>query len=232
MKNILNIILLFCFCQVFATDQMPDKVIYKGKEYTLAFDIFPMEDYFEKFPEKHPREIILKESPSKTIKFPSSGLWRGYIATYEIIGDELCLSDIEVRKENSDDYESIIHKIFPSGEKLKIDWLDGLFLLEGDYKEYNPQIHHHIYENYIHFEIKQARITKIKEFDLKGFEEYEKKQHNIFKLTSQYKEFLEYAEEIYYSQESYIKRRYKDLESLSYDYTKKYAVEYATEILD
>lgn len=75
MKNILNIILLFCFCQVFATDQMPDKVIYNGQEYSLAFDVFPMEDYFEKFSEKHPRNIIIQESQDEEVEIiTSSGL--------------------------------------------------------------------------------------------------------------------------------------------------------------
>lgn len=180
MKKILIIFLFFCCYQVFGTDQAPDKVIYNGKEYSLAFDVFPMEDYFKKNPEKHPKKIRLKESQDEEVEIVvSSGLWRGYVATFEIIENELYLKDIEIIKDMNGNYESIIHKIFPNGKKLKIDWLDGDFRLNGKFKNYDNDEGVR-FESYIHLKIKKDKIVTIKELNHQELKEYHIKEIKLF----------------------------------------------------
>jgi len=78
MRNILLFVLLFFTCEAFATAQAPDFLIYKGE--TLELDVNPLEEYFEKNPDRR-----LKDAPI------SSGLWRGYIATFEFKKNVLTL---------------------------------------------------------------------------------------------------------------------------------------------
>ncbi len=72
MKSVTILLLtLLTSLSVFATAQHPDYIIYKGKEYSMHSN--PMEEYFEKYPDKRPKGGIM-----------STGLWRGYIATLRL----------------------------------------------------------------------------------------------------------------------------------------------------
>lgn len=71
---------------VFATAQEPDMLIYNDKTYDLFSN--PLEDFYSQNKSKRPKLWI---EPNST----SSGNWRGYIATWEIIDDKLYLSKID-----------------------------------------------------------------------------------------------------------------------------------------
>ena len=70
-----------------ATAQQPDILFYNGKKYSLYTN--PLEGYFRKYPDKKPKTSII-----------STGNWRGYIATFEIIDSTLFLRDIEVEDDD------------------------------------------------------------------------------------------------------------------------------------
>jgi hypothetical protein len=59
---------------IFATGQISDKIIYKGEKSSLNTN--PLESFFKKNPNLKPQPDIM-----------STGLWRGYIATFEIQND-------------------------------------------------------------------------------------------------------------------------------------------------
>lgn len=60
-----------CVKLVLGTAQFSDELVYWGKKYDICSN--PLEPYFEKYPERRPKAIIT-----------SSGLWRGYIASWDI----------------------------------------------------------------------------------------------------------------------------------------------------
>ena len=104
---------------VSGTPQTLDKIIYKGKEYVLL--TYPMEIFFEKYPEKRPKN-----------KVQSTGLTRGYVATFEIVDDQLYLKDIEIivverseEKPVSVNWKSVKNEVFPNQDLVKIDWITG-----------------------------------------------------------------------------------------------------------
>lgn len=77
MKILISILMsLFSFAKVFGTAQYPDKIFYNNKEYSLLTN--PLEKYFERNEDKRPKGGVT-----------SSALWRGYVATFEIIENEL-----------------------------------------------------------------------------------------------------------------------------------------------
>jgi len=100
------------------TVQHPDKIIYKGKEYDLETN--PLESYFSRFPHKLPESECW-----------CSGLWRGYVATFEIMDNQLFLKDIEIMlsgytKDEQGIYhirwKSVMNDVFPNHKLLKLAW--------------------------------------------------------------------------------------------------------------
>ena len=119
-KYIFCFLFIFIGTYAFATFQTPDRLIYNGRRYLLYNPHFeneypmggsPMENYFYRFPEKRPKKW-------------DTGLYRGYIATFEIIENELWVIDIQTRSS-----ESIIEECLDGKSKMKIDWYNGLLLL-------------------------------------------------------------------------------------------------------
>lgn len=176
--------LLLFTSDLFATAQYPDKIYFEGKQYSLHSN--PMEDYFEKYPDKKPKSGIV-----------SSALWRGYVATFEILDEELYLKDIEIMVSNPDkkyDYifQSVIEQVVPKGERLKIDWFTGLLVLpDGKLVNYVHMGYGSTYEKYVLLEIAAGEFKRLKRFGYRDYEAFKDRQFKAFKKTSEYKELIE-----------------------------------------
>jgi hypothetical protein len=72
--------------------QVPDKIIYKGQNWNIKEYDYPMEDYFFKNPGKRPKSGLV-----------ISSCFRGYIASFSFIADELVLEEITVLSFNEDE---------------------------------------------------------------------------------------------------------------------------------
>ena len=170
--------------QAFGTAQAPDKIWYEGKLYSMQTN--PMEPYFAKNPDKKP----------KTGGIFSSGLWRGYIATFEMADGGLFLRDIEVMAANPDkqhDYifKSVIDEVVPKGQRLKIDWFDGLLVLpHGKLVDYVHMGYGSTFENYILLEIAAGDLKRSKSFDHKQYEAFKHRQFAEFKKTEEYRKLI------------------------------------------
>ena len=163
------------------TAQIPDKIIYKGEKYPLHTN--PMEDYFAKYPDKRPYSTV-----------QSSALWRGYVATFEIIDNQLYLKDIEIEIGTNDEQEnyrssrkSVINEVFPNQETVKVDWMTGsLVLPSGKMVEYVHMGYASTYEHYILLEIENGDLKSEKQL---GYEEYNNirdQKFQDFKKTDEY----------------------------------------------
>jgi len=129
MNKVLLIITFFMqYFFAFATIQRPDIIIYNGKEYDIDFSVWPLEEYFREFPEKRPVTDLY------------TNLWRGYIATFEIIQNELWVIDIKIiddregiieaiNPDGTFKYRSIINEIFNGNNRIIIDWFNGMLIL-------------------------------------------------------------------------------------------------------
>jgi hypothetical protein len=177
MRTILTIILTIFFSSTaFGTIQKSDEIVYNGKKYDLPH-IYPMENYFKKYPEKYPQSEHI-----------STNLWRGYLATFKIKDDQLYLTNIEIIAGDTIDkkgysktiWKSVLNEIFPKQKSVKSDWMTGLLLLT-DSRFYSKN------DYYILLEINEGNITKKKRFN--SDEEYYKfreKQFQAFKKTDEY----------------------------------------------
>ena len=161
------------------TVQYSDKIIYKGKECPLRTYPYPMENYFEKYPDKRPKSEGCWTS-----------LWRGYVATFEIKDNQLFLKDIEIRihtKNKRGDYrdswESVIDEVFPNREILKIDWLtETLTLRSGEIVDRIGYAS--IYEHYTLLEIENGDLKNEKEFGHEEYKDFREKQFQACKSAA------------------------------------------------
>jgi hypothetical protein len=186
MKNIymkiLNIFILFILTNltVFGTEQIPDKIIYNGKEYKLGNN--PLESYFEKYPDKRPGA-------------GSTALWRGYVATFEIKDNQLYLKDIEIQIWDTVDkhkttMKSVLNELFPNQDLIKMDWMTGLLLIPyGEIVSYGYL--GNAFEHYIVLEIDKGELKKEKQFDYREYLEFTEKQILAIKETEEYEKIKE-----------------------------------------
>jgi endoglucanase len=188
MKNIKRIqwTVTFFVCTIFsafATSQYPDNIIYEGKEYIIHR--YPMDEYFLKHPRKKPSPNVM-----------STALHRGYVATFEISNKTLVLKDIfmqEWNEEHDDSYwKSVKDEVNPEGKNLIIDWFTGILVLpngkkvEGVYSGYGPS-----FSNYILLEIKKGKLSGNRNYNLKEFEKFRKRQFDAFRNSEKYKKKVE-----------------------------------------
>ena len=175
------VLLVLTNLTVFGTAQYPDKIIYKGKEYSLHSN--PMEKYFAQYPDKRPEGGM------------STALWRGYVATFEIKDNQLYLKDIEVMngstKNDKGYYEtiwkSVLNEVFPNQELVKIDWMTGLLVLPyGKMVNYVHMGYGSTYANYILLEIDKGELKTEKQFKNKQYEKFKENQFQAFKKTEEY----------------------------------------------
>jgi hypothetical protein len=147
-KHIIFIVLFAqTFC-LFATSQIPDVLIYNGTEYNLHN--FPMENWFNQFPEKRPPDNY------------NSGLWRRYVAIFEIKNNELWL--IDVKKDVGVDmiygrliFESIMDKISEGEDAIKMDWFNGLLIFNHG----NTRMDNISTYDYVLIDIKNGNVYEI-----------------------------------------------------------------------
>ena len=163
---------------LWATAQIPDILVYKGKEHSLHNN--PMEAYFEKHPKKQIRGGVT-----------STALWRGYVATFEFKEKNLVLKDIQVQnwddKKDETKWKSMRHKLVAANEDLVIDWYSGLLLLpRGKLVEYVHMGYLSTYSEYSLLEIKKGVLTEERHMTLKEFQAFKKQQFEAFKKTDAY----------------------------------------------
>jgi hypothetical protein len=187
MRTLFVILLTILFSlKGFGTPQIEDKIIYNGKEYKLQtaplFGIYYMETYFKKYPDKRPKSELM-----------STGLHRGYVATFEVKENLLYLNDIEIEvyangKNFPTKWKSVKNEIFPNQKLIKIDWVTGLLVLPfgktvdcGKYYGDNWT-----YENYVLLEMNKGILKRVKQFSYTNFEKFKEKQFEAFKQTDEY----------------------------------------------
>jgi hypothetical protein len=173
--------------QLYATAQFPDKIIYEGLTYDL--NVNPLESYFEIFPEKRPRGRIT-----------STALWRGYVATFEIVNNELLLKDIEIEVRTEPfpsfrtEWKSVIDEFLSENSVLKIDWYIGFLIIpNGELINYVHLGYRSTYENYILIGIKKGDFINEYKMDYVEYMRFRESQFQLFKLTDEYNDIIEDA---------------------------------------
>lgn len=170
----------------YATAQAPDYLI-QGKD-TLALHSNPLEIYFKNNP--------IKEG---IITTRSTGLWRGYIAFFQIIDNKLVVQDIykeEYFKDSSGKHQekltSIYNIVFGENKNFSCNFYDAVLISpSGKLLEYMHMGYSSIYENYNLFEFKNGNFIKEKKLTAEEFTRLKLAHFENFKNTDEYKKMLD-----------------------------------------
>ncbi|NNF00901.1 MAG: hypothetical protein HKN25_17935 [Pyrinomonadaceae bacterium] len=185
-KAILSLVLfLFITLDIFATAQIPDKIIYKGSTHKLHSN--PMEEYFKRFPNKRPQGNL-----------HFSALSRGYVATFEFVDNILVLRNIEImvrgdvsKAPKGFSWKSLISNFQTPEKPLKINWLTGLLEIpRGKIVTYFHMGYESTYENYTLLEVSKGVLKRAKDFDNKAYSAFKRRQFESFKKTEDYKNLV------------------------------------------
>lgn len=199
----------------FLTPQAPDIIIFKGKEYSLNSN--PLEPYFQQFPHKRPVGGT-----------ESTNLWRGYIAYFEIIDNQLYVTDIKIEvydKDSNNEYPfkqiSKFDTVFPNTEKVKVDWFNGILILPyGKMVRYVHMGYASTYSQYWLIEINCGNFIESRNYNDKEFIKFKNRQFEAFKKTNDYKKVLEELKESISPDETFIE-----------SFLKNYIIDYTSSFL-
>ena len=174
-----TLFLLLGFANALATPQIPDILIYEGKEYPIYNDI--LRHYFVKFPERNPK----KEDEV------CSALWRGYRSTFEVSDGTVYLKDVFTNVCFGTPV-SELKRVSPEGKRLAADWYSGLIpAFYGDNKidAYSLEFLD-AFDKYSLFEVDHGKLREVRHFDNQGYRKFKKLQFQAYKATEDYREHL------------------------------------------
>ncbi|WP_060522437.1 hypothetical protein [Nonlabens sp. MIC269] len=177
MKNSFLIGLIFTLFGFISADstftfQYPDKIKYLGIQYSLNEETNPFEEYFDKNPDKRPESY-------------TTALWRGYIGYFEIIEQQLFLTDItrpNPKYELTEDKKtqiSFFKEIARSQDKFKVEWYNDILVFSKDEYTKNGR-------DYFLLEIKKGILTKSKNLTYNELTELKERLLIEFQKTDDY----------------------------------------------
>lgn len=181
MRSILIALFVFSVLSLngYATPQIPDILIYEGKEYPVQTEF--LGEYFKKYPERNPK----REDES------CSALWRGYQASFEVVEGKIYLKDVAINV-CFGPRTSQLKKVVPDGERLFVDWVSYLVWSGYGGNSEDPYSLESLdaYEKYSFFEVDKGRVLEVRHFDNKGYREFKKKQYEAFRQTPEYEQMI------------------------------------------
>jgi hypothetical protein len=191
---------LICFLLVSVlacgTAQIGDSLILDGKRYEIFTN--PLKAYIEADPARHPHRFTPRKD-ERDLPPMSTGNWRGYIATWEIVGDTLVLTDVETlqsvepEKESSSttDYRSVFEGMFPGQQQVLAAWFTGHIVIpDGKLVNYVHMGYASTFEKYLILRVEKGVLVRRWTADTKSFLKFRDAQFAAFQKTAEYRDAL------------------------------------------
>ncbi len=176
-----SLIMLGAFAVLlYGTGQRGDRLTMGGKIYSIQTN--PLERYFADHPESRPRPRII-----------STGLWRGYVAAWEIRGGRLVLSDVRIETSLEgtgwDSLTSVLGDIFPGQGSVMADWFNGCIIVPtGKLAKYVHMGYASEYKSYLVIWFERGTVTKEWRGGGRAFKRFRNDQFQLFKKTDTYRQ--------------------------------------------
>jgi hypothetical protein len=186
MKRVAALVLLLACAQPLgATGQAPDKILIGGKTYPLISP--PVIAVLRDHPERMPKAQVV-----------SSGLWRGYIATWAIRDNRLFLEDVRIPTDaaydapESKQWQSVMKNLFGNAAPRVADWHTGnLVIPTGDIVKYVHMGFASTYSSYVVATVVKGEVRQQRDMNEKEFEAFRRTQFAVWKNTPDYAKALQ-----------------------------------------
>lgn len=157
---LISFLLIIPQIKIFATSQVSDKLIYNGD--TLYIFSNPLEQYFANL-------SIRPDLFGDKVNSISSACWRGYIAEWSIIEDNLYLTEISNCCYSEDSVKADLKELFGNkfvNGKVKADWFTGNILSpHGKLLFHINMGYASIYEKELELEFLKGKLVGTKTLD-------------------------------------------------------------------
>lgn len=178
------------------TAQQPDVIVFEGQTYKLHSN--PLEGYFAAHPDKrHP-----SEPPEDGSYVSSTGLWRGYVATFGFEDGVLVLRGFETLNPRGleDDEPSMVSSLdryFPDAQSRICDWFSGLLVLpHGELRSYVHLGYGSIYEFQTLLRIRNGQAVDRTDFTYDEYLNYKRRLFALFMETLEYQRAIEFYRQV------------------------------------
>jgi hypothetical protein len=165
-----------------ATAQAPDVIKLNGESYLLYSN--PLESVLAAEPDRLPKAEVI-----------STGLWRGYIATWAVRDGKFFLEDVRVpTKEHmrsqapeEERFRSVMGELFGDPAPRVASWFTGnLIVPTGEMLEYVHMGYGSTYSSYMVVKVVGGEVRQLLKMNRKQFETFRRVQFTAFKKTMGY----------------------------------------------
>ena len=175
MKRLVLLLLSFAVAaSLGATAQAPDVLKIGGKTYSLHSN--PLRPIADQIQDRFPKPEVV-----------SSGLWRGYIATFAVRDGSLYLEDVRVPTTSSKQYRSVMKELFDDPAPRVAAWYTGnLIVPTGELVEYVHMGYASTYSSYVVVTVVKGVVREQREMNAEDFGHFRRAQYAAWKKTPDY----------------------------------------------
>ena len=178
--------LMVALASISGTGQAGDVLRWKGKTYVL---------------ETNPLDGYLRDHHGALVRGDviSTANWRGYVATWQIDGSRLLLTDVEVEfvksKSTAASFEteqrSVLSQMFPGRNQIPAEWYSGhLIVPAGRLLRYVHMGYASLYSKYLVFRVVKGEVVERWKMDAGTYSKFRREQFARYKQTPEFRESL------------------------------------------
>jgi hypothetical protein len=165
-----------------ATFQAPDVLEIDGKTYDIHTN--PLAPFLAANPGRLPEPELI-----------STGLWRGYIATWSVEGKRLLLKDVRVltkaytnrQADESKWYRSVLKQMFGDDAPQPATWFTGhLIVPTGELVDYVHMGYGSTYSSYLILTVVQGEVRERRNLNAEAFMKFRREQYAAYRKTPEY----------------------------------------------
>jgi hypothetical protein len=161
-----------------ATAQAPDILEMNGQTYSIYTN--PLTPFLLANPGRLPEPETI-----------STGLWRGYIATWSVRENRLFVKDVRMPNAASEDDRSVMVPLFGDGAPRVATWFTGhLIIPTGKMVGYVHMGYGSTHSSYIVLTVREGVIQAKRGLDAAEFEKFRRAQYAAYKKTPEYAKAL------------------------------------------
>ena len=157
---------------LFGTSQVPDVLVLSGEVHAIYTN--PLEGWLQSNPERLPKNRVRLTT-----------LWRGCLASWEVAGHRLFLTDVELPTMGSQ-YDSAMKEMFPGQDRVFADWFSGhIIISRGKLVDYVHMGYASTYKKYIILQVEQGVVSRKRRPKHAEYKRFQRRQFEAFKHTDE-----------------------------------------------